>query len=218
MIKARILLAEDDPAVSHLLIFKLHQAGFEVVHVTDGEEAARTLAAQARSGQGFDLALLDGRLPGRNGYAVLEEASAFAWVSGGVLISADDFSNVKFPVHWSAIRKPFDLSALVTRVQALAGQCGARGKDADPGFEQLLAEFTASFPARAVALERILSESEDQLRSQLLKDYGHRLAGAAGLYRLEELARVAGALEDALNREDEEMRARQLLQLLNGVR
>ena len=38
-----ILLAEDEPQTAQLIVFKLKQAGYEVVHVEDGEQALALL-------------------------------------------------------------------------------------------------------------------------------------------------------------------------------
>lgn len=67
MIK-KILIAEDDIALSKALKLKLKSLGFEAEVVADGEEAL--VAVKSKS---YDLMLLDLMMPRMDGFAVLEE-------------------------------------------------------------------------------------------------------------------------------------------------
>ncbi len=60
---ARILVAEDEPDIRRLIALTLEYNGFEVVSVNDGFEAVT-----AAKGGGFDLILLDVRMPRITGY------------------------------------------------------------------------------------------------------------------------------------------------------
>ncbi len=60
---ARILIAEDEPDIRHLIALTLEFNGFEAVSVNDGFEAIEA----AKLG-GFDLILLDVRMPRTTGY------------------------------------------------------------------------------------------------------------------------------------------------------
>ena len=60
---ARILAAEDEPDIRRLIALTLEYNGFEVVSVNDGFEAVT-----AAKGGGFDLILLDVRMPRITGY------------------------------------------------------------------------------------------------------------------------------------------------------
>ncbi|HEV3234931.1 MAG TPA: response regulator [Candidatus Dormibacteraeota bacterium] len=64
----RILMVEDDPALSMMYRVRLEAAGYTVALATDGEEGLR----QITEGAGFDLVFLDVGLPGIDGLAVLE--------------------------------------------------------------------------------------------------------------------------------------------------
>lgn len=64
---ARILVAEDDPDIKHLIILLLEFHGFVVDSVADGTQAVER--AQQRP---YDLFLLDVRMPGKTGYEVCE--------------------------------------------------------------------------------------------------------------------------------------------------
>ena len=68
---SRILLAEDDPDIRHLVTVKLERAGFAVIAVEDGYAA---LAATHRETP--DLILLDVRMPRISGIEVCRELRA----------------------------------------------------------------------------------------------------------------------------------------------
>jgi DNA-binding response OmpR family regulator len=115
-----VLVAEDDPDVRDLVVFKLEQSGFDVTAVEDGSQAlsvARELLP--------DVAVLDVSMPGMSGLDVcrlLREDEATSGmlivmltaraqesdVDTGFLAGADDY-----------IIKPFSPRELVTRLQAL---------------------------------------------------------------------------------------------------
>ena len=59
----RILVVEDEEAISELIEMNLTVAGYEVVQVYDGGKVEEVLEQEA----GFDLALVDVMLPGRDG-------------------------------------------------------------------------------------------------------------------------------------------------------
>jgi two-component system phosphate regulon response regulator PhoB len=68
---SRILLAEDDPDIRHLVTFKLERAGFGVSSVSDGYAALREAHVHTP-----DLALLDVRMPRISGIEVCRELRA----------------------------------------------------------------------------------------------------------------------------------------------
>jgi len=123
-LKPRILLVEDTPEIALWLGTALRQGGMEVVFATDGWQADRCLQA----GHGMDAVLLDLQLPGQDGLAVLQALrargdtvpvlilTARASVPDRVLglnMGADDY-----------LPKPFDLSELEARLQALLRRQG----------------------------------------------------------------------------------------------
>ena len=64
----RILVVEDEEAISELIEMNLTVAGYEVVQVYDGGKVEEVLKQEA----GFDLALVDVMLPGRDGFSLME--------------------------------------------------------------------------------------------------------------------------------------------------
>jgi DNA-binding NtrC family response regulator len=65
--KIKILVIDDDAVVRHSLLRVLAEEHCEVEQAWSGELALQTMARQA-----FDIVLLDLRMPGMNGVAVLE--------------------------------------------------------------------------------------------------------------------------------------------------
>lgn len=115
-----VLVAEDDPDVRELVIFKLEQAGYDVVGVADGPAVIRAVAEHRP-----DLVLLDISMPGMSGLDVCRQlradpASAATRimlltaraqehdVTNGFAAGADDY-----------LVKPFSPRELAGRVQAL---------------------------------------------------------------------------------------------------
>lgn len=120
----RLLLVEDTLDISLWLGTALRQAGMDVVFAPDGTEADRLL----QTGHGFDAVILDLQIPGIDGLGVLQALrargdtvpvlvlTARASVPDRVLglnMGADDY-----------LPKPFDLSELEARLQALLRRPG----------------------------------------------------------------------------------------------
>jgi DNA-binding response OmpR family regulator len=117
---ASLLVVEDEPHIASGLRFNLEAEGHEVRVVDNGEDALRVLADPAA---GVDCLILDVMLPGASGFAVASSARARGWfhpilmltararaedVLKGFEAGADDY-----------LPKPFELSILVARVNAL---------------------------------------------------------------------------------------------------
>ena len=64
----RILIVEDEKALSHALTLKLTNAGYDVTHIDNGEEALRVVMEEQ-----FDLILLDILMPKMDGFSMLAE-------------------------------------------------------------------------------------------------------------------------------------------------
>lgn len=67
----QVLLADDEPGMRETLTDILSGAGYEVTAVSDGDQA---LAELQRGG--YDLAVMDVRMPGRDGVAVVVDSGA----------------------------------------------------------------------------------------------------------------------------------------------
>ena len=110
----RILIVEDDPAISRLIESNLTVAGYETTCAMDGQQALDCLKEQA-----FDLALCDIMLPELDGFELLPYmqrhhvpvifVSAKADVASrvqGLRLGAEDY-----------LVKPFDIMELLVRME-----------------------------------------------------------------------------------------------------
>lgn len=122
---AKILIAEDERDIRDLVTLTLQFAGYEVVSARDGAEAVEI--AQS-NGSGFDLILMDGRMPRMSGYeacAALKAAEQTRDIPIIFLSAKGQESEVQQGIEAGAERyilKPFAPDALVRQVdEILAG-------------------------------------------------------------------------------------------------
>jgi two-component system response regulator RegX3 len=114
----RILVVEDEPAISDAVAYALHEAGYDVDAVDDGAAALDRARSKA-----YDLMVLDLLLPGIPGLDVCRTLRAEQSDLPIVMLTARD-------TEWDRITgldsgaddyvtKPFSVSELVSRVRAL---------------------------------------------------------------------------------------------------
>ncbi|KAB0677024.1 response regulator [Aureimonas leprariae] len=115
---ARILVAEDDDGVRHLVSRALRLEGHDVVACEDGEIAFERL--QAEGGNAFDLVLSDIRMPSMTGIELAHAVSA-EWPALPILLmtgyaeqreAAEDLARVIVGV----VDKPFTVAAIRVEV------------------------------------------------------------------------------------------------------
>ena len=128
----RLLLVEDDRALSTGLADAFRLEGFEVTATRDGAKGGELALTRE-----FEVVVLDLMLPGRNGLDLLRELRAKGRTTPvlvltargeeadkvvGLEVGADDY-----------VTKPFSLRELVARVRALVRRAGAgaRGRQAE---------------------------------------------------------------------------------------
>jgi two-component system cell cycle sensor histidine kinase/response regulator CckA len=122
----RVLVAEDDELVRSLIERLLEMQGWQVVAVANGEDAVKAW----RAAGGFDLGILDVRMPKMNGYDAylairrLSPSARFLFVSG----YADEEIETRLTrdERQPFMAKPFDSDALLERVYTLLGDQGHR--------------------------------------------------------------------------------------------
>lgn len=113
--KARILVVDDDAALSEMLQIVLRQEGFDTVRCSTGHAAVAEFR-QARP----DLVLLDLMLPGRDGVAVCRDIRAESGVPIVMLTAKSDTADVVAGLEAGAddyVAKPFKAKELVARIR-----------------------------------------------------------------------------------------------------
>jgi CheY-like chemotaxis protein len=120
--RKRILVVDDDPAITEVIELALTSRGYDVLIATDGAEGLRRAEQDSP-----DLVLLDVVMPRRSGLMMLERLRQ--WQSGAprvILMTGNDeprhreFAETRGAVAFFA--KPFDIDALVEAIdEVLAG-------------------------------------------------------------------------------------------------
>lgn len=112
---AKILIVEDDTAISNLLRMVLTDEGYQCVCAFDGEEAADIIEKQPV----FDLVLLDVMLPKINGFELYEYMNANE-LPVIFLTAKTDVSDKVKGIRLGAedyMTKPFEVAELFARVE-----------------------------------------------------------------------------------------------------
>ncbi|MGN6242205.1 MAG: response regulator transcription factor [Motilibacteraceae bacterium] len=163
----RVLLAEDDQAISDPLARALRREGYDVDVLGDGHEAL-----ESALGDGPDLVVLDLGLPGLDGLEVCRRLRAEG-VGTPVLILTARADEVDTVVGLDAgaddyVTKPFRLAELLARVRALL----RRGSQEAGGAVQGVRMDVDSHRAWVGETELSLTAKEFDLLRVLLRDAG----------------------------------------------
>jgi two-component system response regulator MtrA len=113
---AKVLVVDDDPAISEMLTIVLQGEGFDTVVVGDGIQAVDAARAEEP-----DLILLDLMLPGLGGVDVCRAVREYSTVPIVMLTAKTDTVDVVLGLESGAddyIPKPFKPKELVARVRA----------------------------------------------------------------------------------------------------
>ncbi len=130
MKRKRILLIDDDQDLSELVRIRLEQAGFEVSHCSNGQEALDFVNEELP-----DAIILDMEMPGKNGYTTLLEFKKKFDTSGhgssGVNIPVIVMTGLAGGVIkdmvlaagiYDFVEKPFSVSLLVEKINKAFSQ------------------------------------------------------------------------------------------------
>jgi DNA-binding response OmpR family regulator len=123
----RVLVAEDDPGLRDVIVLGLEDSGYRVDAVDRGDDAIDQLRWYD-----YDVAIIDWRMPGREGIEVVAWARKHARPTALLMLTARDTTEDRIRgLDTGAddyLVKPFDFGELLARVRAL--QRRPRGVDA----------------------------------------------------------------------------------------
>jgi len=116
MSKAKVLLAEDDMALSFVIKDNLQDAGYEVTHCADGEAAWQQFQKKE-----FDICLLDVNMPVRDGFSLAKKIRQLSDVVPIFFITAKSLEEDKIKGFETGaddyITKPFSIQELLLRME-----------------------------------------------------------------------------------------------------
>jgi two-component system OmpR family response regulator len=170
-----ILVIEDDARMARMLQRGLANEGYQVEHVGDGEQGLSRLRVDS-----FVACVLDVRLPGRDGFSVVEEARRHGVRTPILLLTArDEIADRVHGLNLGAddyLVKPFAFAELLARLRALH----RRGT---PGPQETLrhAGLTLDPAAHRVAIDGepiTLSARQFALLAYLLRNAGEVVSRA----------------------------------------
>lgn len=127
----RVLVADDEPHIGHIIRLKLEQGPYQVVLVSDGTEALEHL----RGHEPIDVVLLDIMMPGASGLEVLAEARQLPHRADTpviILTAKGQDADRRQALELGAtdfFTKPFSPKKLLARVDELFGAPAATGDE-----------------------------------------------------------------------------------------
>ena len=123
----KILVVVDEDAIREVVALNLRLAGYEVTEAASAEQALAVFSPSA----GFDVAVLDIMLPGMNGFSLCETIRRDSASIGIIMLSAKTLETDKIKgLSIGAddyMTKPFSVSELLARVEALVRRVGRQG-------------------------------------------------------------------------------------------
>lgn len=124
----KILVIEDDAAISELICMNLEAAGYETRAIFDGSKAAEALKNEECKGAA--LALVDVMLPGKDGFELMADLQN-AQIPVIYLTAKDDVISKVHGLKAGAedyIVKPFEVLELLVRIEKVLKRTG-RGRE-----------------------------------------------------------------------------------------
>ncbi len=124
----KILVIEDDTAISELICMNLEAAGYETLAIFDGNAAEEMLKVEEPVDAA--LALVDVMLPGKDGFELMEDLQR-AQIPVIYLTAKDDVISKVHGLKAGAedyIVKPFEVLELLVRIEKVLNRTG-RGRE-----------------------------------------------------------------------------------------
>ena len=149
----KILVVEDEDAIREVVALNLRLAGYEVTEAASAEQALAVFSPSA----GFDVAVLDIMLPGMNGFSLCETIRRDSASIGIIMLSAKTLETDKIKgLSIGAddyMTKPFSVSELLARVEALVRRVGRQGASSaapEPGGRMVSGVFVLDQKSRVL--------------------------------------------------------------------
>jgi len=188
MLLKKIVIAEDDDAIAHMVNMGLGDAGFLCLRARSGDEALQLVRMHMP-----DLLVLDVMMPGMDGLEVARRLRADVILSKTPILMLTALSSVDNKVEGleagadDYLTKPFDLRELNARVRALI-RASRRERDRNP---------TTSLPGSGAVedhLESIFSSGQPATVIHLDLCHFDEYADQVGFARAESLVAALGKL------------------------
>jgi DNA-binding response OmpR family regulator len=165
MAQTKILVVEDDPPIRRGLVDALRFAGYKVEECATGDGAVDTACAMSP-----DLLLLDVLLPGKDGFAILDELRASHPQMAVIMLTArgaeeDRVRGLKLGAD-DYVVKPFSATELLARVEAVLRRSAERPTDLR---ELKLSDRTVHLELGRVSLADGEGHSLSDLETRLLR-------------------------------------------------
>lgn len=170
----RILVCEDEDSIREFVVLNLKRSGYDVVDVSCGEDAIK---AFDDADGAFDAVLLDIMMPGIDGFAVCRQLRERSDNIGIIMLSAksqemDKVSSLMIGAD-DYITKPFSISELIARVDAICRRVSLVDSKADKQNVASSGPFTINFKSRVVTKNGVpidLTQVEYQIMEYFLKN------------------------------------------------
>lgn len=118
----KIMVVEDDDAISDLIVNNLQYTGYEYAAFHNGNDAALSLEQD----HSFDLAILDIMLPGKDGFELMDDMKKYSIPVIYLTAKTDISSKIKGLREGAEdyIVKPFEVLELLVRIEKVLERFG----------------------------------------------------------------------------------------------
>ncbi|MHB8970376.1 MAG: PAS domain S-box protein [Pirellulaceae bacterium] len=213
--KTRILVIDDTPDARNLLTYLLSEAGAEVSAAPDGMRGVDVALEATRTGSGYDLILMDMRMPGLDGYAATRKLREEGLRSPIIALTAYAMKDDKQKcldagcnAYLTKPIEPCDFFAVLRQHLSRIGEevspelerplpLPTSTPTCDPRFQPLLDNFLARLPGMLDQLQVARAEGEFDTLCTVV----HRLRGTATNYGFPEITVAADKCETVLRSE-----------------
>lgn len=126
MSKPKVLIVDDEDALTFLLESELEAEGFQVQCAGDGDEAIELIRSKSEQGEKFDVILLDIKMPKVGGFEVLKFVKSEAPETKVIMVTVyHDLENAIQSMRLGAsdfVSKPYDLNEILTSINRVLGK------------------------------------------------------------------------------------------------